>query len=207
MSSCSSYKLLSIDAGLTSRRISETARAPGILAGDIRTIVSNIVRIISLPCFFTWASQCGLWLIFADNAGFREMLIGAAGAAVSTFFVALFLRCSPQRFELQARCWAQAIYIPQILFHDTWILLRAVARRVLGRNVHGQIVSVPFDVGGNDAISRGRRALAITFLNLTPNSLVLGILKKENILFFHTVIPQPLPPFMEKMGARSGRSQ
>ena len=165
------------------------------------------MRIVSLPCFLTWASQWVLWLIFADNVGFRELLIGAAAAAVSTFFVVLFLSRTPERFEPPRECLAQAVYIPPILFHDTWILLRALAHRLLGREVSSRIVSVPFHAGGNDKVSRGRRALAITFLNLTPNSLVLGILGKENLLFFHTVVPQPLPAFMAKMGARPDRSE
>jgi multisubunit Na+/H+ antiporter MnhE subunit len=158
-------------------------------------------RILSQSVLLTWASQLGFWLIFADNAGFREVIIGAAAAALTTFFVFLFISRSGETFKLSDRHLAQVIHVPESLFSDTWILLRVIAMRLIGRKVPGGIVAVHFNFGGDDSASRGRRALAITFLTFAPNNLVLGILQQPQILFFHTVIPQPLPSFMKNMGA------
>lgn len=154
----------------------------------------------------TWASQWGLWLIFADNAGFRELIAGALGAAISTFVVGLFLARTRARFKLQRQYLAQVVHIPKSLLSDTWILLRAIAMRLRGKELPGGIVAVPFRVGTDDPRSRGRRALAITFLTFTPNTLVLGFARGRQLVFFHTVIPQPLPGFMLKMGAEPGRA-
>lgn len=165
------------------------------------------MRIISLPSLLTWASQWVLWLIFADNVGFRELVVGGAASVISTFLVILFLARTSERFRLKSKSLIQALDIPGVLLHDTWILLRTITLRLLGKQTPSQIVSVPFHAGGNDPDSRGCRALAITFLTLTPNTLVLGILKKENLLFFHTLVPQPLPSFMNKMGARPEHSR
>lgn len=159
-----------------------------------------------MPLLLTWASQWALWLIFADNAGFRERIAGAFGAALSTFVVVLFLAHTRQRFKLQGQYLAQAMHIPKMLFRDTWVLLRAIAMRLRGRELPGGIVAVPFLLGTGDPRSRGRRAPAITLLTLTPNTLVLGFARDPELLFFHTVIPQPLPEFMTKMGAKPGRA-
>lgn len=161
----------------------------------------------ALPLLLTWACQWGLWLIFADNAGFREMIVGALAAAISTFVVGLFLARTIDRFKLQRQYLAQVVHIPRVLFSDTCILLRTIAMRLRGKDIPSGIVAVPFRLGTDDPRSRGRRALAVTFLTLTPNSLVLGFARDPERLFFHTVIPQPLPEFMREMGAEPGRTK
>lgn len=155
----------------------------------------------ALPLLLTWASQWALWLIFADNAGFREMIAGALGAALSTAVVGLFLARTRERFKLQRQYLAQVVHIPEILFSGSWILLRVIGMRLRGKEAPDAIVAVPFRVGPDDPRSRGRRALAITFLTFAPNNLVFGFARDPELLFFHTVIPQPLPKFMTRLGA------
>ena len=149
----------------------------------------------------TWLSQLLLWVIFADNVGFREILVGALAAAVSTYFVWLYLSETSDRFTLKVSCLGQIMHVPEIVMTGSWVLLRATARKLSGKKVPSGIVAVRFHAGGKDETSKGRRALAITYLTCAPNNLVLGILKERNLYFFHTVIPQPLPSFMFKMGA------
>jgi multisubunit Na+/H+ antiporter MnhE subunit len=142
-----------------------------------------------------------LWLAFANNAGRREILIGAVASAIATVAVAIFLHHTRDRFILRTRYLYQIVHAPQIVFSGTWILLRAIALRLRGRNVPGGVVAVHFRIGGDTTSSRGRRALAVTFLTLAPNNLVLGLLPDKELFLFHTVIPQPLPSFMFRLGA------
>jgi multisubunit Na+/H+ antiporter MnhE subunit len=151
--------------------------------------------------------QWTLWLIFANNSGFREMLAGAGAAMVSSLLVSRFLVCTDKRYTLERRYLAQAIHIPEILISGTLILLRVIAIRLMGKKVPAGIVAVHFRTGRDDRRTRGRRALAITFLTFAPNNLVFDILLDQQILFFHTVIPQPLPHFMLHMGAEPGHDQ
>jgi multisubunit Na+/H+ antiporter MnhE subunit len=155
----------------------------------------------SLRMLVTWLSQLVLWVVFANNVGFREIGIGSLAAAISTYFVFLFLHGTRDRFRLQNKYSRQIVHVPAILFSGTWVLLCAIALKVSGRKIPSQIVAVHFRPGGNDAASKGRRALAITYLNLAPNNLVLGILQDQRVFFFHTVIPRPLPAFLFEMGA------
>jgi multisubunit Na+/H+ antiporter MnhE subunit len=155
----------------------------------------------------SWVSQWILWLAFANNTGIREILIGGAASAIATFAVARFQRHTGARehYRLRAPYLLQFFRVPKTVVTGTWALLRVTALRLLGRSVPGGIVSVPYRIGAENSISRGRRALTITFLTLGPKSLVLGFPPDQRSFFFHTLIPQPLPPFMFKMGALPGR--
>jgi multisubunit Na+/H+ antiporter MnhE subunit len=158
---------------------------------------------VSLPeVALLWVSQLVLWLIFADNSGFREIIVGAIAAAIGTYFVPSFIARTRASFEFRARWVLQVMHVPKLLFVDTGILLRVVTLRVLGKDVPAAIIAVKFDAGGDDAPSRAQRALATTYLTFAPNTLVMGIPRDQQLLFFHTVIPQPLPRFMLNLGAR-----
>lgn len=150
----------------------------------------------------TWISQLVLWLIFVNNTAFWEIIVGAVAATIGTYFVESFIARTGASYQFRPRWIAQAIHVPEILFSGTGILLRALELRFRGVDVPGGIVAVKFDAPHDDAPSRGRRALAITYLTFAPNNLVLGIPRDLQILFFHTVIPQPLPSFMKNLGAR-----
>jgi multisubunit Na+/H+ antiporter MnhE subunit len=149
-----------------------------------------------------WVSELVLWLIFADNSGFREIIVGAVAAGIGTYFVPSFVARTRASFNFRGQWVLQVVHVPKLLFADTWILLCVTARRLLGRDVPSAIIGVKFDAGDDDALSRGRRALAATYLTFAPNTLVMGIPRDQQLLFFHTLIPQPLPRFMLNLGAR-----
>src|SRR5579863_309652 len=109
----------------------------------------------------SWISQWILWLAFANNAGRREALIGAVASAIATLAVAVFLRHTRDRFILRTRYLYQIVHAPQIVFSGTWILLRAIALRLRGRNVPGGVAAVRFRIGGGTPSSRGLKAKSI----------------------------------------------
>ena len=150
----------------------------------------------------SWISQWTLWLAYVNNVGIREIVVGAIVSSVATWAAAVFRRRADDRYRLPLIYVWQAVHVPRALFADTWVLCRAVLMRLTAKRIPSGIISVPFRVGGDAPSSRGRRALAITYLTFTPNSLVMGFLRDEQLLFFHTMIPQVLPPFMRKMGAK-----
>lgn len=148
-----------------------------------------------------WISQGLLWIAFADNSGIREIVIGAVVTAMATLAVWRFRRRTHDRYKLRFEYVRQAVHIPKSIIVDTWILLRVIVMRLRGKAIPARIIGVPFKNGGNGPVSRGRRSLAITFLTLTPNTLVLGLLPDKQLLLFHTLIPQPVPLFMFRLGA------
>jgi multisubunit Na+/H+ antiporter MnhE subunit len=148
-----------------------------------------------------WLSQWLLWVLFANNAGAHEIAIGAMASALATSAVVRFQGRLKDRFHLSTRDALQVRHTPVLVASDTRILFRVIGLRLLERDVPGGVATVHFTLGGDDPNSRGRRALATTFLTITPNTLVLGFLSNEQELFFHTLIPQKLPSFLFKMDA------
>jgi multisubunit Na+/H+ antiporter MnhE subunit len=141
------------------------------------------------------------WLLLTDNTGWREMLAGAGASAISMLAIMLFVDRIKANFRFRARFLKQAIHVPKQLVTDTGLLVFTIARRIAGVKPASGIMAVRFRRGGNMPSSMARRALAVTYLTVSPNTLVLGISEHQNILVFHTIVPAPLPPFVERMGA------
>jgi len=160
-------------------------------------------RVRFLVC---WLFQLVLWLVFTANAGFRELLVGAAAAAIATYFSFSFAhREKGTSFRMPAGLgviWR----VPAVLARDTAVLLIAVARRLAGHSLRSGYAAIPFAAVGDNPRSRGKRALAATLMTITPNTLVLGILKDEKVLFFHRLLPQPASSLTKKLSAHAGHS-
>lgn len=154
-----------------------------------------------LSAVATWL----FWLILTNNTGWREMACGAGAAAISMVATVLFVWKIKASFRMRAEFLNGAVRVPQQLATDTGLLVTTVARRLAGARAASRIMVVPFRRGENMPTSRMRRALAITYLTTTPNTLVLGISKDPELFLFHTIVPMPLPQFMERMGAEPER--
>jgi multisubunit Na+/H+ antiporter MnhE subunit len=165
-----------------------------------------MTRASRVPLLLCWFSEWVLWLVFTDNFGFRELLAGAAAAALATYFSFVFAsRRTIGSFSFPreiAAIWR----VPSELAHDTGILLLALVQRIAGRDIPSDIVGIPFNAASERPESRGKRALATTLLTVTPNTLVLGILKDEKMLFFHRLLPQPASALARQLSGATGRS-
>lgn len=129
------------------------------------------------------------------------MVVGAVASGITLVAVASFAFAKRARYGIRGRFLVEVVHIPEILVEGLWVLLDAMARQLRGADVPAGIAVVRFRTGADDAVSRARRALAVSFLTIAPNNLVFGILRDEEIFFFHTVIPQRLPPFVVRLGA------
>jgi multisubunit Na+/H+ antiporter MnhE subunit len=165
-----------------------------------------MTRISRAPIFLCWLFEWILWLIFTDNTGFRELLSGAAAAAIATYFSFVFAsRKTIASFQIPygiGIIWR----VPGVLARDTAALLVAVMRRLAGRALPSGYAAIHFVAVGDNPRSRSRRALATTLMTVTPNTLVLGILRNERIIFFHRLLPQPPSSLARHLCARSGHS-
>lgn len=161
-------------------------------------------RAILISLAATWVSQWALWLIFANNAGFREMIAGGAAATLATWFVRMFVLRTGDCFQVRFRHAVQLVHVPAVLVSGTLTVFALIARRLRGAAVRDEIAIVPFRAPGSSPDEKARRALAIAFFTATPNALVLGILPEENILFFHRLEAEPVPRFLEVFGAQLG---
>ena len=162
-------------------------------------------KVSRLPVVVCWLFEWGLWLVFTDNVGYRELLAGAGAATIATYFSLAFASRKPIDSFQVPRGLSVIWDVPAALAQDTAVLLLAVARRLAGKRIHSGMVAIPFGAVGDNPSSRGKRALATTLMTITPNTLVLGILRDERILYFHRLVPQPPSRLARRLSDRTGR--
>lgn len=56
-----------------------------------------------------------------------------------------------------------------------------------------------FHAPGTDSRSAARRALAIIFGTLPPNSLIIGIDRESGVILFHQLRKEPLPDIVRRV--------
>lgn len=176
---------------------------------DLRQAIAGrlpMTKIFRGSLLLCWVSEWVLWLVFTDNTGYREILAGAAASALATYFAFIFASRKTIGSFWIPREIVVVWRLPAELIHDTGVLLLALTRRMAGQDIPSDIAAIPFAATSNDPESRGQRALATTLLTVTPNTLVLGILVDEKLLFFHRLLPQPVSGLARQLSGAVGRS-
>jgi multisubunit Na+/H+ antiporter MnhE subunit len=144
-----------------------------------------------------------LWLGYTNNSGYREMIVGALAAMVSTVAALVYAVQSGFSFRFRWRDIAQAIYLPWYALDGTWEVLHALAKQIFTRpGAPSLMAAVAFDVGGDDPHSAGRRALAVTYTTITPNFIVLGIVNRQQLMLYHQILPGKVLAMTCHLGAR-----
>jgi hypothetical protein len=151
----------------------------------------------------TAASQWALWLGYTNNVGYREMIAGGVAAVIATTGAVVFAMQGGACFRFRWRDVLQAVYLPWFTLQGTWEILRALGKQLFTRaGAPSVIAAAPFDVGGDDPSSAGRRALAIGYTTVTPNFIVLGIFRDERLMLYHQILPGKVLSMTRHLGAR-----
>ncbi len=132
----------------------------------------------------------GLWLLFVDHLVWTETAAGIAAAGIAATAAEIVRGQEHPRFRPRAALLADFWPIPGAILTDSLLLLRKLAR-MLFRNDRGtgRFVTVPFPAGDAGARSVALRALAILYTTLPPNTLVIGIDRKQHVLLLHQLEP------------------
>ena len=143
------------------------------------------------------------WLALTNSTGYREMIAGLVGAGLSILGVAVYARQLRVGFRFRARDLAQIWRIPWYVVQGTWEIYQALFRQLFGAGADNSVGAVKFDVGEKDSpYSAGRRALAVTYTTITPNSIVLGIVMEEGLLLYSQIKVGPVRPMTRRLGAQ-----
>lgn len=149
-----------------------------------------------------WVVAMGLWLIFVGSFDLAEIYAGALVAGLATIASNIVLEDKIVSFYTNPRWLAMALLLPREIAVDSFRVLRALARRMLfGTVPRSGIFRAPFDAGGDDKESATRRALAIAYGTVSPNTIILGIDRKKNEVVYHRLDAAPLSPIVERLGA------
>ncbi|HWE04244.1 MAG TPA: hypothetical protein VG326_17695 [Tepidisphaeraceae bacterium] len=144
-----------------------------------------------------------LWLAYTNNVGFREMIAGAVAAVISAVGAAVFAEQGNICFRFRRRDLIQAVYLPWYALTGTWEVLQSLAKQLFTQaGAPSLIAAVAFDVGDDDPICAGRRALAVSYTTITPNFVVLGIVYDQRLLLYHQILPGEVLTMTRHLGAR-----
>jgi hypothetical protein len=122
----------------------------------------------------------GLWLLFVAQLARHELLVGAAAVALAASATEAVRGCEHPRFLPHVQWLLRAWRLPFEILRDCALLVRNLFDRRTGR-----FEEAPFQAGGDDAHSVAHRALGIFYTTLPPNTVVIGIDRRRNVMLLH----------------------
>ena len=146
-----------------------------------------------------------IWMLYVDKTEWAELALGA-GAAVAAATASEAVRAEEHpRFLPHIRWMLHFWRVPYDILRDcamvTWKLL---ALSVRFRRPHGKFLAIPFHAGGDNHRDAARRTLAIEFSTMSPNSIIIGIDRRRNVLLFHQLVDDTMPKVAYILGREEG---
>ncbi len=134
---------------------------------------------------------CGAYLLFVGTVSTAEAL-AAIPAVLGELGIAVVHRKHATRaLDVRAPWRRLAVALPVALARDT-VGVGAALLRALLTEVNSKISVQPFEPGGDDALSAGRRAAVILATSLAPNAYVVRV--TDEALLMHQLVLVPDHP-------------
>ncbi len=143
----------------------------------------------------------GLWVLYVSQVQTNEILAGVAAALIAAVADAILKAENFAKFQPRFKWLLLITWEVWYVISDTWAIMRALARRVLGEESQAQFKAVKVAAGGNDAESWARRALVTVYCTLPPNSIVIGIDREQKLMLVHQLSPSGTPDIAKQLGA------
>ena len=134
------------------------------------------------------------WLLYTGKLERNELLVGIPAAILAALASEIVRGEEHPRFLPNAKMWLPVWRVPAGILRDglliSWKLLAAASAL---RKPAGKFLAMRFNAGGADSRSVARRTLAVEFSTLPPNSIVVGIDRRRNLLLFHQLVGDNMP--------------
>lgn len=143
----------------------------------------------------------GLWMLFVSQLQGAELVAGAAAALLGAVADGVVKSKRLAKFRPRPSWVWLFSWEPWYVLTGSASILRALARRLMGKKSEAQFRVVPFRAGGKDSKSAARRALAITATSISPDTIVVGIDRERGFTLLHLIAPKPVPKIARKLGA------
>ena len=140
-----------------------------------------------------------LWLVFAAQISANELLFGVIAVAAAMFALHTCLSHEPLDFKPRAAWLVQAWRLPLDIAKDLRILFRVLFLRLKRKPVPGVFRLVPFKCSGVGSRAGAKRALALLYLSISPNSVVVGIDQEKKNALLHQLLPAPVSLLKHKL--------
>ena len=145
----------------------------------------------------------GLWMMFVSLLQWNELLAGLAAALIGAVGDAVVKATGFAVFRPRASQALLILRLPGEVLSNTLVVFAELFHRILRGSSRSRLQVVPFDAGGDDNESAARRALAILYITVPPNSVVVGIDRERHYLLLHQLVPAPVSPVTRRLGAQA----
>jgi multisubunit Na+/H+ antiporter MnhE subunit len=142
-----------------------------------------------------WAALLGLYLLLAAKLTGEEILVGVGAAALAATAATVTVKAGNLRFQPRLSWLRRFARLPGLVLADCGIMAAVLWRHIVQRRtVEGVFRTVPFDAGGDDAVSAARRALVTAGISLAPNTYLVDMDRERGILLVHQLVPSAETP-------------
>jgi len=149
-----------------------------------------------------WLFLVALWMAFVSQTKKAEFLVGVVVAAIGAFADFAVKRENFAKFEPKFSWVMLGLLLPWYAAKGLLVTLRAFFGQLLGTRPDSQFRAFNYDANANDARSAAKRALAVAYLTIPPNSIVVGIDTEGKQVLMHYIAPTPLNSLEEKLGVK-----
>jgi multisubunit Na+/H+ antiporter MnhE subunit len=144
-----------------------------------------------LRSWLAWAvALFVLWLALVGTVKWLELVAGACAAAIGALAAEGVRARGLLGYRFRTRWLLRAWRPVYRIVPDFGVLMLALARALISRKrPTGAYQAIPFPAGGDDAESAGLRAFSAAAGSLAPNSVVIDIDPKRDLMVLHKLIP------------------
>jgi multisubunit Na+/H+ antiporter MnhE subunit len=133
------------------------------------------------------------YLLLVGKVTWPEGIVGCVVAAIAVTARESACRCGGATHVFAAGWGRRYIRLPGQVVSDTVRVFAATGWAGLHPKGVGRFLEVPFDPGGDDPASAGRRALVVGGLSVTPNVIAVQIEPEKERLLVHQLADAPPP--------------
>ena len=145
------------------------------------------------------------WLACVATLRRDELIVGAAGVALSAAFCMFTIRTLPLHFRPALRDLAQIWRVPRDIVADLGVVGLVLLRSLLGRRTPSIFLAAPWSATADSGRATARRTLAIAGATLSPNCVAVGIDCKQGEILLHQVAEAAVPVLVQKLGSGEKR--
>jgi hypothetical protein len=138
----------------------------------------------------------GLYLLLASQISGWEIIAAIAACMVASVGATAVNIAGGRPFEFRVGWFGQLAQLPARVIRDCAVVTGAIFERLIHRRKTGNFCVIEFDPGGQTRLGAAKRALLITRSSLAPNTYVVGMDSKKNMVLLHELISArpPLSP-------------
>lgn len=136
-----------------------------------------------------WVLLMTLWVLLDDTIQTAELLVGAAVAAMGALLAELVQYQAATHFRMRIEWTVPALSLPLEVTKDTVLVFRALWNQLVhGRSPVSGFRSIAVAYGGDSPEELTRRVLIVGGNSVAPNTFVLGLDKKSDVMFVHQLV-------------------